>query len=99
MIVIPCLLISTTIPSPGWLRSLPVTITDAGPVTRQLVGSISAAGTGMFKQEVGPGVVICAEGEAAVTASAGDIAAAIRLIAMAPASARSEIRNRMVPSQ
>ncbi len=73
-----------------------MTITEAGPVTRQLEGVISAAGTGMFKHEVGPGGATCAEDEAgALTAIAGIGTAATKVIAMAGASARIEIRNRM----
>src|ERR1700730_314336 len=92
----PC--IWTTMRSAGRAGSFPVMITDSGPVTQQREGSISAQLTGMFKHEVGPGAVTWSEGGAAAfAATAGDVIAATRLIAMAGASARSEIRNGILP--
>jgi len=52
----------------------------------------------MFKHEVGPGGVTFVDDESAVAPTAEDSPAATRLTAIPGASARIEIRNRILPS-
>ena len=68
-------------------------------MTRQLEGVINEAGTGMFKHELGPGGVTFPVDAAAFDNIAGNSPAATRLIAIADASVRSEIGNRILPSR